>query len=185
MAAVSFTGITYVQWGRKRCSSADVETLYSGVAAGSHYTHGGGGANTQCLPLDPVWENFKDGHGSGNQIHGSEYEGVQPFINKVLHDYQVPCALCYAATKNNQFMLPAKNICPSGWTREYYGYLTSEHYVHSGRNIYLCLDHNAEPTGTNTNHNGNLFYVVEASCGSLPCPPYVDGRELTCAVCTK
>ncbi|XP_062504558.1 macrophage receptor MARCO-like isoform X2 [Corticium candelabrum] len=74
VAAVSFTGITYVQWGRKRCSSADVETLYSGVAAGSHYTHGGGGANTQCLPLDPVWENFKDGHGSGNQIHGSEYE---------------------------------------------------------------------------------------------------------------
>jgi hypothetical protein len=26
---------------------------------------------------------------------------------------------------------------------------------------------------------------VESHCGSLPCPPYVQGYELTCAVCTK
>jgi hypothetical protein len=26
---------------------------------------------------------------------------------------------------------------------------------------------------------------VEGVCGSLPCPPYVPRREITCVVCTK
>ncbi len=30
-----------------------------------------------------------------------------------------------------------------------------------------------------------LFYNVEAVCGSLPCPNYVNGWEITCVVCTK
>ena len=33
--------------------------------------------------------------------------------------------------------------------------------------------------------NGALLYLVEGVCGTLPCLPYVNGRELTCAVCTK
>ena len=39
--------------------------------------------------------------------------------------------------------------------------------------------------GGQDNKNGALFYPVEAVCGSLPCPRYVNGWELTCAVCTK
>ncbi|XP_062504058.1 short-chain collagen C4-like [Corticium candelabrum] len=183
-----FTGTTYIQWGRKRCSTRGVQTLYSGIAAGSEHSHYGGGVNTQCLPLDPVWGYYKDGLQGASYIYGSEYElaqGIQPFINKGLHDYEVPCAVCYDANKNTQFMLAAKNICPTGWSRAYYGYLMAEHYGHRGRNMYVCFDHNAESTGSKSSHNGNLFYPVEAVCGSLPCPPYVNGRELTCAVCTK
>ena len=59
------------------------------------------------------------------------------------------------------------------------------HHSHSGRNMFVCVDHNAEPTGSRSDNDGNLFYPVEARCGSLPCLPYVNGRELTCAVCTK
>ena len=30
------------------------------------------------------------------------------------------------------------------------------------------------------------FYFVEGRCGqSLPCPPYDNSREISCAVCTK
>ena len=187
-ARSGLTGTTYIQWGRKHCSALGVQTLYSGIAAGSHYSHSGGGANTQCLPLDPVWGYYKDGHQGATYIYGSEYElgnGIQPFINKALYQYEVPCAVCYDANKNTQFMLPAKNICPTGWSRAYYGYLMAEHHTHHGRNMYVCVDHNAEPTGSSNNNNGNLFHPVEATCGSLPCPPYVNGRELTCAVCTK
>ncbi|XP_062504360.1 collagen alpha-5(IV) chain-like isoform X2 [Corticium candelabrum] len=183
------SGVTYIQWGRKQCSATGVQTLYSGVAAGSHYTHSGGGANTQCLPLNPIWGYSKSGGQGASYIYGSEYQlehGIQPFINKGLYEHDVPCALCYAATKNTQFMLPARNVCPSGWSRAYYGYLMAEHHGHSGRNMYVCVDHNAEPTvGSSPNHNGNLFYPVEGACGSLPCPPYVDGKELTCSVCLK
>ena len=183
------TGTTYIQWGRKQCSARGVQTLYSGIAAGSDHLRQGGGANVQCLPLDPVWGYYKDGLQGASYIYGSEYElqavGIQPFKDKRLHDYEVPCALCYDSNKNTQFMLPAKNICPTGWNRAYYGYLMAERSIHRGRNIYVCVDHNAEAIGGNSNQNGNLFYPVEAVCGSLPCLPYVNGRELTCAVCTK
>ena len=103
--------------GKKNCSALGVQTLYSGIAAGSYYTHHGGGANTQCLPLDPVWEYYKDGHQGPSYIYESEYEignGIQLFINKGLYQYEVPCAVCYDATKNTQFMLQAKNICSTG-----------------------------------------------------------------------
>ena len=41
--------------------------------------------------------------------------------------------------------------------------------------------------GNGHDQNGRLLYAVEASChaNSLPCPPYVQGREIACVVCTK
>lgn len=51
---------------------------------------------------------------------------------------------------------------------------------------YICVDNDAEYVpGTKANKDGALLYPVEGVCGSLPCKPYVNGRELTCAVCTK
>ena len=35
--------------------------------------------------------------------------------------------------------------------------------------------------GTKHVHNGLLFHFVEGRCGSLPCPPYEETKELTCA----
>lgn len=39
--------------------------------------------------------------------------------------------------------------------------------------------------GSGNNMDGYLVYQVEARCGSLKCPPYVEGREIVCAVCSK
>jgi hypothetical protein len=39
--------------------------------------------------------------------------------------------------------------------------------------------------GGKNNKNGYLFYPVEARCGSLKCPPYKNGEEFTCVVCSK
>jgi hypothetical protein len=75
-------------------------------------------------------------------------------------------------------------LCPSGWTREYFGYLMATHYTHAASE-FVCVDVNPEATGSTANHNGNLWYPTEAECGSLPCGPYVQDRELGCAVCTK
>lgn len=51
---------------------------------------------------------------------------------------------------------------------------------------FICVDEDAEARpGTGGNKNGALLYPVEGVCGSLPCNPYVAGREFTCAVCTK
>ena len=86
-------------------------------------------------------------------------------------------------------MIPAKMNCPSGWAREYHGYLMSGHKNHDSSYEFVCVDRNPEarPGGSGVNQNGALFYPVESRCniGNLPCGPYIDGGELTCVVCTK
>ena len=32
---------------------------------------------------------------------------------------------------------------------------------------------------------GMLLYVVQTVCGSLPCVPYADDRDLLCVVCSR
>ena len=66
------------------------------------------------------------------------------------------------------------------------GYLVAGDYMHSSASEFICLDSNAEAiVGSAANHDGKTFYLAEGYCGSLPCPPYVQGRELTCVVCSK
>ncbi|CAB4030408.1 Hypothetical predicted protein [Paramuricea clavata] len=167
-------GSVYTRWGRKSCRSGTT-LLYSGVMGGSHYTHSGGGSKTI----------------SGNQgysyVYGIEYEmNVHaPLFPKNLHDHEALCAVCFAETRGSQVMIPARNVCPKGWTREYNGYLMSAHISHK-RSEFICVDGAPEARqGTQANLSGGLLYVVEGHCGALPCLPYKQGAELTCAVCTK
>ena len=55
------------------------------------------------------------------------------------------------------------------------------------RSQFTCLDIALKPVNGPliANHDGLLFYFVEGRCGSLPCPPYDNTKELSCAVCTK
>ena len=98
----------------------------------------------------------------------------------------IPCAVCYVSTRTTLYMMPAKYTCPKDWTTEYYGYLMAERsYYDHYRSQYTCVDKSLKPViGTHYNHNGLLFHFVEGRCGSLPCPPYEETKELTCAVCT-
>ena len=68
-------GITYVRWGRTTCpNTTGTELVYTGRAAGSHYSHRGGGSNYQCIVEDP--ENFDFGAGTveASYMYGAEYE---------------------------------------------------------------------------------------------------------------
>ncbi|XP_078698972.1 uncharacterized protein LOC144926242 [Branchiostoma floridae x Branchiostoma belcheri] len=183
-------GSVYIRWGRKTCTdNTGAELVYSGVAGGTHYTHPGGGTNYQCLPTDPQWGRYQNGvQGWKAFMYGAEYQLNTniPFGSTSLHDDNVPCAVCYVPTRGSKLMIPARNTCYSGWTREYRGYLMASHYSHAGSKEYVCVDEQPEAVpGGHANHDGALFYPVEARCGSLPCPRYVEGRELTCVVCTK
>lgn len=58
--------------------------------------------------------------------------------------------------------------------------------IHQAASTYTCVDKKPDlADGGKANQNGYLFNQVEAICGSLKCPPYVQGRELVCAVCSK
>ncbi|XP_078697937.1 uncharacterized protein LOC144925718 [Branchiostoma floridae x Branchiostoma belcheri] len=180
----------YVRWGRKTCpTNHGTELIYSGVAGGSAHDQPGGGTNYQCLPTDPQWGRYQDGVQRGKAyMYGAEYQlGTNiPFGSTSLHDNDVPCAVCYVPTRGSKLMIPARNTCYSGWTREYHGYLMAGKYNHPGSKEYVCVDEQPEVMpGGQADQNGALFYPVEARCGSLPCPRYEEGRELTCVVCTK
>ena len=82
-------------------------------------------------------------------------------------------------------MLPAKTVCPSTWTLEYSGYLMAAHKS-DDRTSFECLDKDPESIPGSANDVKMAFmYHVEATCTGIPCPPYNDYKELTCAVCTK
>ena len=177
-------GLVYVRWGHDSCPSTGAQLVYTGRAAGPHYTSKGGGTNPQCLPLDPNFLKTVSGTQSYSLIHGAEYDYTDPLVANS-HNGDVPCAVCYVPTRTTLYMLPAKYTCPTGWTTEYYGYLMSAHKTHY-RQQYSCVDSALKSTiGSFANHNGYLFYSVEGVCGALPCPPYEETKELSCAVCTK
>ena len=177
-------GVVYVRWGHDSCPGGGAQLVYAGRAAGSLYSHRGGGGNPQCLPLDPKFYKTVSGAQKWGYIYGAEYQDTNPLVANS-HDTDVPCAVCYVPTRNVLYMIPAKYTCPSGWTREYFGYLMSEAHGHH-RSQFSCVDYSLKPVaGSSHNHNGFLFHTVEGVCGSLPCPPYNRNKELSCAVCTK
>ena len=161
--------------------------LYLGYVGGSYYSHRGSGANYVCLTRNPVYGKYQNGFQTYSaRIYGAEYQihttGIFP---SSLNNHDVPCALCHVDTRATQMMIPGTNVCPIGWTREYKGYLMSEYHDHY-RTMYTCVDENPDYVpGSHADREGALFYFVEGECGSLPCKPYVNGRELTCAVCTR
>ena len=97
--------------------------------------------------------------------------------------FPVRCAMC--STRVAILMIPGRYTCPQSWTREYYGYLMAERYSHH-RSTFECVDSDPEAVagGHSTQHSA-VFFHVEPRCASLPCPPYEQNKEMTCAVCTR
>ena len=80
-------------------------------------------------------------------------------------------------------MISSHYDCPSGWRREYYGYLMAGYYGHKAATQYTCIDESVEQIpASGASSNGKLFYTLEAHCNYfIPC----SDKELTCVVCTK
>jgi len=168
--------------------------MLTGYAAGPLCSQGGGGSNFLCLPQDPDWDNFKNESRYVGYIAAVEYELVES--NNVfstsntggipLYDNPAPCAVCYLDHRLTVLMIPAKTQCPDGWNKEYGGYLASEHsHRNRKRSSYVCWDRAPEVADGKTGQNHAVIYPVKAVCGSLPCSAYVNGRDLTCVVCSK
>ncbi|XP_074631113.1 uncharacterized protein LOC141889700 [Acropora palmata] len=181
-------GVNYVRWGRTSCPNG-AQIVYQGIIGGELYKHHGGGSQYLCLPRIPKYDKYQNGHQGAGYVYGTEYEVSQyngnPF-DRNLHDHDAPCAVCFVKSRGSMLMMPARNDCPSGWTKEYHGYLMTADRGDKHSTEFICVDGNPEYVhGSDRNSNGALLYPVEGVCGSLPCLPYVAGRELTCAVCTK
>ena len=181
-------GVTYTRWGRTTCpTDQGTELVYAGRAGGTQWQHKGGAANYICLPDDPNHLQYQIGVNGRSYVAGVEYiYDSQPSLSSVT-GHNVPCAVCYVATRSVSLMIPAKTQCPTLWTLEYIGYLMSEHHNNAGRTMYECVDKDPESVpGLNAYSDPRaFFYLVEPYCNGLSCPPYDAEKELTCVVCTR
>ncbi|XP_048241211.1 short-chain collagen C4-like [Haliotis rufescens] len=175
----------FTRWGKTTCPSGN-DVMYKGFAGGSHFEARGGPGTTLCLPESPIYVRHSTA-GSQSYLYGTEYRpnaATDPLQKMVLHD--VPCVVCRSRHRRSAVMVPARNACFPEWHLEYKGYLFGGATTHTGSSDYVCVDEDPESVqGGHENKEGHLLYPVESKCGSLPCPKYVDGWEMTCAVCTK
>ena len=181
-------GAVYTRWGRITCPTDQGTTLlYSGRAGGTRYDHNGGAANYLCLPNDPDHLQYRSGVQGWSPVAGVEYVYTGFPSLSSLSAHNVPCAVCYVATRSVAVMVPAKTRCPTDWTVEYVGYLMAEYYNRNSRTMYECVDKDPESVpGLNAASNPRAFlYLVEPYCNGLSCPPYDAEKELTCVVCTR
>ena len=110
--------------------------LMSGYATGRHHRQGGGGSNYLCLPEEPRWKGhlnntaafagwiygveYHTNHGT-NHNHDALLSGVNNGGSQAFHGRPAPCAVCYVPHRSAYLMIPAGDVCPTGWTHEYDG----------------------------------------------------------------
>ena len=186
-AGPSAGGAVYTRWGKNTCPSvAGTKFVYKGVVGKSHYNSPGGGMNYLCLPDDPEYLSTQAGvQQNRGYVFGTEYEMWDNGPLKNVHLNGVPCSVCLAHTRGAVVMIPGKISCPMDWTREYYGYLMSERHAHKSSSTFECVDKDPDSVpGSSGQTHGGIFMHVESRCGTHLCPPYTDGNELTCVVCS-
>jgi hypothetical protein len=169
-----------------------------GYMAGGAYNTNGGGANYLCLHGSPQWGFYSEGRQKwGGLIFGTEAQNhdapnhINPLsnINNAgipVVEKPLPCAACFAPRKSTWMMIPARRECPNGWTLEYRGYLFSEASgVGYQMSSYECIDEAPEVAPGGTSQGEGVIYAAQVKCGTLPCSVFMDGRELSCVVCSR
>ena len=114
------------------------------LVAGSLFTHEGAAVDPLCLPHDPQYLKFQPGYQNWVSLYGAEYQTHHTPLDHS-HDRNVPCALCQAYGRISKIMIPSHYECPSGWTRECYGYLMAGYYDHKAATQFTCIDRSLEP----------------------------------------
>jgi len=192
-------GVSYIRWGRTVCP-AGATRLYKGYMAGPHAGVGGNGGNNLCVHDEPKFVRPIPGNQAWTaRIYGVEMEYVYaanlqangPLLNENLnggkiHDQDMVCVACHVAGSSDKIMVPGRQDCGDfGYDVQYKGFLVAQAHVGRQRGEYLCMDESPEGrSGGSKSDEQSLVYVVEASCGSLPCAPYVEGFEMPCSMCT-
>jgi len=194
--SVTDAGVSYVRWGRTVCPAGSF-ALHKGYMSGGSYLSTGGGSNYLCMYDKPKFVRPVAGRQAyAGLILGVEFENVNNQYTSLfnldnlnggaLNNQDMPCVRCYVQGSTDQIMLAGIPDCGStAYDLQYSGFLVSGAPVHVGRSSFVCLDEAPEgTTGGQGNNNNEVIYPVEIGCGSLPCNPFVDGYEATCAVCT-
>ena len=179
-------GVTYVRWGRTVCPQG-TSTVYTGVVVGSAYDAKGGPSDHLCLSDKPQYKARDNVTNAGqfSRVWVGNSGDTSPVISQYANN--LPCALCHTTTKSTSFMLPGRYTCPLGWNTEYSGYLMSDwtDNQREGRSNTICVDQAGEATGTRRVTTAAWIFLTKVYCAREECPPFVNNKPLTCAVCSK
>jgi len=192
----SVNAAVYTRWGRTVCDG-DSSALYTGYMVTEYIAIPGGGRNMLCLADTPQWGNVVN-NGAPKQyltgFHGVQYwfgpgySNNNPFSyanynNQDIYQRTAPCVVC-TNERLNIVMIPGWLNCPSDMTNEYSGYIVANHYQNNAGE-YICLDQAPEVAKAGGTGNGEAILTIgEIRCGALPCPPYVNTNQVSCAVCS-
>ena len=196
MSLPTYSGVSYILWGRSSCPQKS-KLIYNGQIAGKHHSSFGGGTNYLCLPNNPEYDR-KASDGLHTALRATHYRT----FNAKSNFHRATCAACETDKRVNHIMIPAKTSCPtSEWTLEYKGFIMSMAEYNTGgvddfldnyhATSYICVDSNPESlTSKPYDHNyGSLLYTTHVACsgtsGLHNCPPYKPTTALSCVVCSK
>lgn len=182
-------GVVFNRWGKSVCPSIS-KLLYSGFAAGSVHSQSGSGANVLCMREVPTYGEFDSSNNHGALLYGYEYNsgGLRSSNFTSLNSYEVPCAVCEVDYAMTTYTVFGSDECPVEYVAIYTGYAFSHHYSHASKGEYVCVDEMPEGYDNSlggSSHSQAILYPVEVECGSLPCPPYHQNREIRCAQCIR
>ena len=181
--------MSFTRWGRITCPSTQgTQLVYEGTVVGSRYNQAGS-SEYLCLHNKPEFHPTNPGHQHYRaKLYGTEYSFISaPSGVQKLHNHDVPCAVCYTASRSTKITIPGRITCPNTWIKEYNGYLmTATIFPDHRSRVPICVDLNAEAiAGSSSQRDTSWLYLVETACDGIKCPPYSDGAELACVVCTK
>lgn len=159
---------------------------------GARFDDEGSGVDYQCLPLNPDWLDYNINITAQSLMRSIEYYTKDSGIfEDETGAKRAVCAHCYIPGRTAVTMIPAKTECPSGWHREYYGYLMSSGFWQKHPTTNICVDADPEYADTEFPEWGGGLNFVGADCGSWgsieECEEggYINNRQLTCVVCSR
>jgi hypothetical protein len=121
----------YTRWGSSTCAGGS-QFLYTGIAAGSYYTHTGAGYNTLCLHSEPQPSNQNAGNLA--YIYGTEYEGGAK------SNQDAACAVCTAESPGDIYTQWGRSeSCTNGHSILHTGIVMTELNTHQ-KSEFVCVD---------------------------------------------
>lgn len=173
--------------GRKDCAggNGDATAVYTGQLAGPASGNSGGGADLLCMVNDPIYDGGSTAYGGAGGLYATKFVTSTTAISSAytsVNGFNVPCTVCQAPAARPYAMVnPGRQDCPTGFVRDFKGYLMAAAY-NTNPNSYVCVNDAPQTLGVSQSTTSSEIYFLEPQ---FPVPGgYTAYYEISCAQCS-